>query len=250
MIDVWQACSPQVEPGALSGTLLRLVESQEDIATLALVSTLEEQAELERLLEESKPPLPDGCARLHYLLATPFRYPPLRHGSRFGTRFEPSLFYGSRRRETVLAEAAFYRFVFWFGMRVPPPNKLVTAHAMFSARYRTAQGLALHAAPFDAFRDVLASRSDYAVTQQLGRDMRAAGVEAFEFVSARDPAGGSNVALFSARALATTRPGNSSQWLCETDGERVAFVERGTPALSAWQLAVFLVEGVLPAPAG
>jgi hypothetical protein len=72
-----------------------MVESQQQIATSSLVDDLAEQALLEELIERSKPPLRSGTERLHYLLATPFRYPPLRHGSRFGGRFEPSLLYGA-----------------------------------------------------------------------------------------------------------------------------------------------------------
>jgi hypothetical protein len=82
--------------------LLRIVESQEQIAMLSLVDDLAEQAVLEDLLEQTKPPLPAGAERLHDLLSTPFRYPPLRHSSRFGQRFEPSLFYGVRRLPTLL----------------------------------------------------------------------------------------------------------------------------------------------------
>lgn len=57
-----------------------MVESQEQVATLQLVDTLEEQALLEELLESSKPPVPADAEPLHYLLKTPFRYPPLRWG--------------------------------------------------------------------------------------------------------------------------------------------------------------------------
>ena len=105
MTDLWAACRDVLRIEPLTGELLRMVESQEQIATLSLVDDLAEQAVLEDLLERAKPPLPVGTDGLHYLLATPFRYPPLRHGSRFGRRFEPGLFYGARRLPTLLAEA-------------------------------------------------------------------------------------------------------------------------------------------------
>ena len=44
------------------------------VSTLKLVDTLAEQALLEDILEESKPPVPPECRHLHYLLSTPFRY--------------------------------------------------------------------------------------------------------------------------------------------------------------------------------
>jgi hypothetical protein len=247
-MDIWAECRARVTPGPLAGTLLRIVESQHDVATLSLVSTLAEQAELERLLESSKPPLPPETAGLHYLLATPFRYPPLRHGSRFGARFEPALLYGSKRRATVLAEGAYYRFLFWYGMQTPPPNKLVTAHNLFSARYRAATGLMLQSPPFGEYRAALTAPDDYRSTQPLGSHMRAAGVHAFEFVSSRDPGGGLNVALFSPRALASRNPTNLTNWLCETDAQSVTFAQTGARDVLSFDLRTFCVDGKLPVP--
>ena len=245
----WDACLAGVPPVKLSGTLLRLVESQEQVATSQLVASLARQAVLESLLEATKPPLRKGSETLHYLLATPFRYPPLKHGSRFGTRSEPSLFYGSLQTRTVLAEAAYYRFVFWHGMATPPAGKLDTQHTLFGAAYRTAHGLQLQAPPFAEHRAALASPSDYRASQALGTAMRAAGVEAFEFVSARDPAGGLNVALFTPRAFARKEPVSQEAWLCELTGERVRFRAARGHELHEFPLARFLVAGRLPWPA-
>ena len=147
-------------------------------------------------MKPASPRLPKGTARLDYLLATPFRYPPLPHGSRFGGRHEPSLFYAARGVTTVLAESAYYRFVFWQGMREPPPVPLRTQHTLFGARLRARRGYALQLPPFATFREVLASRDDYGPTQQLGRALRDAGADAVEYVSARDAHGGLNVALY------------------------------------------------------
>lgn len=247
-MDIWDECRARAAPGPLAGTLLRIVESQHDVATLSLVSTLAEQAELERLLETSKPPLRPDTAGLHYLLATPFRYPPLRHGSRFGARFEPALLYGSKQRATVLAEGAYYRFLFWHGMSTPPPSKLVTAHSLFAARYRTKTGLLLQSPPFDEYRAVLTAPGDYRDTQTLGSRLRAEGVQAFEFVSARDPDGGVNVALFSPQALASRRPANLTNWLCETDAGAVTFAQAGAHSVHIFPLETFLIDGALPVP--
>lgn len=120
-MDIWQLCDGERQVRPLRGKLLRMVESQAQVATLQLVDNLAEQALLEELLESSKPPLPEAAEPLHYLLKTPFRYPPLRWGSRFGSVHEPSLFYAAQRLETAMAEAAYYRFVLWNGMAVPPP---------------------------------------------------------------------------------------------------------------------------------
>ncbi len=225
-----------------------MVESQEEIATRTLVDTLAEQAELERLLERTKPPRQDG-GELHYLLATPFRYPPLPHGSRFGTRFEPSLFYASIHRSALLAETAYYRFVFASGPARPFGVPLSTQHTAFSVRYRTEQGLRLEAEPFEVFSDALTSPVSYEETQALGGVLRVAGVEAFTYKSARDPEGGSNVALFSPLSLADRAPRQQWAWSCETTAEQVTLRRQAAHDVVQFSLDTFLVGGRLPTPA-
>ena len=271
MTDPWAACAAAAEPRRMGGEVLRLVESQEQVATSRLVATLAEQELLEAMLEASKPPRPARTAQLDYLLATPFRYPPLRHGSRFGGRHEPSLFYGARTLTTVLAESAYYRFVFWHGMTAPPAAKLDTQHTLFGVQWRTAHGLRLQAPPFDAHRAQLADPADRVADDQpqlqrdrqrrrqrrerqqqqhaLGTAMRAAGVEAFEFVSARDAAGGLNVALFTPKALTKKQPAWQEAWLCELTGVHVRFRAARGREMHDFPLAAFQVNGALPWPA-
>jgi hypothetical protein len=245
----WEACLADAKPVRLAGVLFRLVESQEQVATNQLVSSLERQAVLEELLEAIKPRLRKGTEHLHYLLATPFRYPPLKHGSRFGRRSEPSLFYGSLQVETVLAEAAYYRFVFWYGMARPPAGKLDTQHTLFGAEYLTDTGLRLQAPPFAQYRDALSSPSDYSASQALGASMRAAGIEAFEFTSARDPEGSINLALFTPRAFARKDPVSQEPWLGELTGDRVRFHAARGRDIHDFPLGMFQVDGKLPQPA-
>lgn len=91
----------------LKVNVIRLVESQEQVATTKLVETLEEQHQLESLLESTKPAQPEGAGHYHYLIWTPFRYPPLPYGSRFGNRAQHGIFYGSLDDKTALAECAY-----------------------------------------------------------------------------------------------------------------------------------------------
>ena len=121
-MDIWASVKQDISATVLSGELIRVVESQEQIASNQLVDSLEEQIQLEELLEQSKPNLKNTDNRLSYLLSTPFRYPPLIHGSRFGSRFEPSLFYASKQLVTAFSETAFYLFYFWQGMLHTPPT--------------------------------------------------------------------------------------------------------------------------------
>ena len=248
-MDIWRETEGERHIMPIAGTLLRMVESQEQIATNRLVDALDKQQMLEDLLEDTKPDYRPGTRHLHYLLATPFRYPPLRHGSRFGRRSEPALFYGALSLPTLLAESAYYRFVFWHGMAVPPARRLNTQHAVFEASYATPTGVRLQQAPFDRWESELSDRADYAVTQALGSAMRAAGVAAFEYRSARDPEHGTNVALYAPEALSQTRPGFSEQWLAETTGERVLYRSQSAALTYGFPLGLFVQDGRLPQPA-
>ena len=60
-MDIWQLCDGERQVRPLRGKLLRMVESQAQVATLQLVDNLAEQTLLEELLESSKPPLPSRC---------------------------------------------------------------------------------------------------------------------------------------------------------------------------------------------
>src|SRR3990167_11008373 len=95
-INIWKECNGETHMTSLSTTAWQLVEAQHKIATRKLVDSLDEQAILEELIDTSKPPVPTLYLNLHPLLRTAFRYPPLKHGSRFGTFVENSIWYGSR----------------------------------------------------------------------------------------------------------------------------------------------------------
>lgn len=249
-MSVWEACggARNIEP--ISGTLYRLVESQEQVATLSYVDTLEEQEMLEALLETAKPPYPEQEQNLHYLLKTPFRYPPLKWGSRFGRVFEPSIFYGGKGIATTLAESAYYRLVFWYSMEGDPVTaSLRSEHTLFSVDYAAKQGVRLYAGSFVDHLAVLKHPVDYTPCQHLGSAMRGAGVEAFEYASARDTQGGACVGLFTPEALAQHEPADVHAWLCVTSAAQVSFKRKDASGVYTYHLDDFLHHGVLPFPA-
>jgi hypothetical protein len=103
--SIWMRCEGDSRLTALQLVGWRVVESQHEVSTRKLVHTAAEQELLETLLERVKPPVTTGSRR-HYLLFTPFRYPPLRHGSRFGSRHELGIWYGAEQQRTAFAEVA------------------------------------------------------------------------------------------------------------------------------------------------
>lgn len=237
-------------PLHIEGILYRLVESQEQIATASLVDSSDEQELLEQMLDTSKPPYRHGTEQLDYLLSTPFRYPPLQHGSRFGKRTEPSIFYGALSQRTALTESAYYRLVFWHGMVEPPDRPLLTLHTLFTAAYSSDLGFQLQNPPWTPFRAILTDPRDYVPTQALGAEMREAGIEAFEYVSARCPNQGLNVGLFSPSALDSGSRSIIQQLACRTTGERVELSGKGTNFMhGTFLFEQFVINGILPTPA-
>jgi RES domain len=246
---IWTECAGDSEIRPLVLEALREVESQHQIATRKLVDTDAEQQVLEELIESVKPP-DVTRGRLHYLLFTPFRYPPLRHGSRFGTRAERGIWYGSESRATAFSEVSYYRLLFLEGTTAKLPAVEIDL-TVFRASIRTARGVDLSAAPFAAYVAILASPSSYDATQALGSAMRSAGVEAFRYVSARDLHGGINIAVFEPVVFGRRQPRSLETWRCTATRERVEMIrrdyfQRGSFAFPREQ---FLVDGVLPAPA-
>ena len=246
---IWTQCAGDSEIRPLRRAPWRAVEAQHQISTRKLVDSLEEQALLEELIDASKPPDPTR-ARLHFLLSTPFRYPPLRHGSRFGTRHERGLWYGSESQRTLFAEVAYYRLVFLEGTRADL-GTVTTSLTTFTVRARTERGIDLTTAPFDAYRVLIASPTDYAAAQALGFEMRQASVELFRYPSAREVAGGINVGIFAPSVFGAAKPGRLETWHCIAARERVELARRDyfESAQFTYPRGSFLVNGVLPAPA-
>ena len=247
---IWQACDGVSQFTDLTGSLYRLVESQGQVATLKYVDTLEEQALLEDMLESAKPPLPLDTLDYHYLLKTPFRYPPLRWGSRFGRAHEQGIFYAGCSIESTLVESAYYRFVFFCSMEgAIEKHNLRTEHSLFSASYRSAAGICLHKPPFNQYTAELTDRQNYQYTQRLGSDMRAAGVEVFEYQTARGQGNDYCVALFTPQAFVNKQPDELQSWSCEVGATEVLFKQHGESKIIRYDIDTFLHDGEFPMPA-
>lgn len=243
----WSKLAADITPTSLMGSLRRMVENQEQKVTLSLVDDLSEHQVLEAMLEESKPAVPRELLRLDYLLRTPWRYPPLPWGSRFGRRHEPGIFYGSLSHNALFAEAAYYRFVFLDGMATPFNDRVISQHTKFEATYRTGAGVDLTQPPFARRAKVLMHKSNYAACQALGAVLREHQIEAVVFQSARAVDRELNVALFAPRALRSRKHLNARRGLCETHPDRVMF--RFDAEVHSYGRQQFLENGVLPTPA-
>ncbi len=223
------------------------------ISTRKLVDSDAEQNVLEELLEASKPPLPPSgkSRRLHFLLTTPFRYPPLPNGSRFGTRSERGFFYAGEDVDTALAEVAYYRLVFVEGTAADLGS--LTFHwSLFQTQVEAARGVDLTRPPFSKYRERISSKGDYRDSQALGREMRDDGVQACRYFSARTIAPKANVVVFDPAAFGRRMPIREERWYCTLSSESVEFKRDDLlrTRTVTFPRAQFLVDGRLPRPAG
>lgn len=190
----------------------RVVETQEKAATRDITDNAEEQARLEQLLDEVKPPVPDDCEGLSYLLKTPFRYPPLKHGSRFGTPFERGIYYASIELKTAFAESAVYFWLFQSGpVDLGPLGQIRDHRTAISVRLSSQQSIQLESEGLEPYREQLADPSSWAFTQALGSSIRELGVEFISYPSARIEEG-TNVAVFSPTCFASPEPEQQQLW--------------------------------------
>jgi hypothetical protein len=219
--NIWTQCAGPSRFVPYSCEVWRVVEGQHVTSTRKLVDSSAEHDLLEWLIEEHKPRLPNECEGRHYLLSTPFRYPPLRYGSRFASRTERSLFYAAEEVTTALGETAFYRL--WFledsTADLAPLESDFTA---FRVKVKCEHSIDLTALPFSAFSTRLSSQNAFADAQALGKEMRGAGVEVFRYSSARQP-NGVCVGIFCCDAFASG-PMGEQHWRCFADRDSVEFV--------------------------
>jgi len=249
---IWTRYAARVDLQLLVARPWRVVEAQHVVATRKLVDSDAEQHLLEELIERAKPPVPPEpeFEGLHYLLSTPFRYPPLPYGSRFGTRAERGLWYGGEALRTAFAEAAYYRLVFLEGTEAELDPVVVDLSA-FRTRVRSERMVDLTREPFAAHEAEISSPVSYAASQVLGREMRAVGVEVARYRSARDRGGGANLVLFTPGAFAGRRPDSLQSWYCVATRSVVELSRRDLLARGAYRFPreQFEVDGAVPTPA-
>ena len=234
----------------LDAEVFRVAESQQKVATNTLVDTLDEQQILEEMLNLVKPHIPEDCESLDYLIYSPFRYPPLKHGSRFGKKTHPSIFYGSKTIFAAFAELAYYRFVYYDGMKIAPKKQQkVTQHTSFNIDVHTSQGVELDKPPFKKHISRLSDPARYGDSQKIGEEMREKGVEVFTYYSAR-AADEVNVGVFHCKAVQSTAPKALRHWSCITRDHNVTIrsLDDSWNNIS-FEREQFLVDGVLPSPA-
>ncbi len=232
----WTAGALSSEAFRLEGKVWRLVEAQHRVSTLKLVDTLDEQALLEDLIEETKPTIPQECRHLDYLLATPFRYGSVYpQGSRFRRAGRTrGVYYAAEQVATAVAEMAFYRLLFFADSPDTPWPSDAAEYTAFSAAIRTDKAIDLTKPPLSKDSARWTEFSDYEACQALADAAREAELHAIRYQSVRDPQKRANVAVLSCQVFAKPKPVDRQTWrirlsgsgvqaLCEFPRQRVGF---------------------------
>jgi len=233
-LTTWTPRALASEARAYAHALWRVVEAQHTASTMRLVDSLEEQAVLESVLEASKPPLPPALRKLHYLLATPFRYRPHR-GSRFRTVFQAGVWYGAEALRTALAEKSYWRLRFLLDSPGTPDLRPVP-HTAFQASVRSTTALDLTLAPLLGDRSTWTNRTSYEGTQALAATAREARIQIIRYESVRDPQHAACAAVLDPIVFGRGKPRSQETWFIAASRERVrcAKDERGG---ATWEFA-------------
>jgi hypothetical protein len=190
--------------------LWRAVEAQHRVSTMVLVDTLGEQALLERLLDQSKPAFSSASHQLHWLLFTPFRYPPLPSGSRFRGAADAGVFYGAESRQAACAELGYWRWRF-----LMDSPSLESIDPMQQTLFKTpVKGLTIDVRlpPLSEHRARWTDPRDYSFCQELARKARVDNIQIIRYESVRDPDAGGCAALLSPSAFAANSPTENQTW--------------------------------------
>jgi hypothetical protein len=229
-MTIWETCKGASQIDTINLEPWRVVEAEHILSARDLVDTLEEHDLLEELLESAKPPIEK---QKNYLIFTPFRYPPLKHGSRFGGIHEQSLWYGSIKLETAFTEVAYYQLKFFQDTKANL-GYIETDLTAFNTHIRTAKGIDLTRKPFINYHHQISNKNNYEYSHQIGSQMRHANIEAFIYHSARTLNPEKNIGIFTSKIFQQKKQQyifNQQTWKCisnKTDVEfsRMSFNEK------------------------
>lgn len=201
----------------------RGVEAQHVVSTMRLADTADEQDELERLLEQSKPAMPAMKKPKHYLLATPFRYRP-QHPSRFRRAGTLGVWYGAENLYAACAEVAYWRNRFILDSAALLKAELLTEHTFFQAKVEGVS-VDLMNEPWVAACKTWTHGSDYTATQAVAEAARDRGVQWICYESVRAP-GKRCAAVLDVEALDMAEESTPQTWHCKATKDSVMLINK------------------------
>jgi hypothetical protein len=212
--SIWTRAELSASAVPVEATAWRVVEAQHRISTMKLVDSMQEQAVLENLLDQTKPPVPQDCAHLDYLLFTPFRY---ASQNPYPSRFRPGgspdgVFYAAAAPQTAIAEITFYRLLFFAESPATPLPDNAEEFTAFAVPIRAARGVDLTRPPLNAHEKLWTQPQDYTQCHRLAAMARQDGFGVICYASVRDPHHRLNYAVLQPGAFAQAAPIARQTW--------------------------------------
>jgi hypothetical protein len=241
--NIWTPDALASSAISLNGRCWRVVEAQSKVSTMKLTDTLEEQESIERLVEETKYPVPADCKHLGYLLFTPFRYKPYPTDSRFRRAGSiEGVFYAAEVVETAVAEAVFHRLLFYSESPNTPWPANPGEYTAFAAEFATASALDLCRPPLVAARASWTHHTDYVACLALADVVRAAALEAIRYESVRDSHSRANLALLTCRVFTQNDVVNRQTWHFHFTNSGVRSIREAPSATIQFDRNAFAVD--------
>jgi RES domain len=221
----------------------RVVEAQSKVSTMKLTDTLEEQMLIERLVEETKYPVPADCKHLGYLLFTPFRYKPYPTDSRFRRAGSiEGVFYAAEVVDTAVAEAVFHRLLFYSESPNTPWPANPGEYTAFASEFATARAVDLRHPPLVAQRSSWTRLMDYTDCLDLADVIRAATLEVIRYESVRDPQSRANLALLTCRVFTQNDVVDRQTWHFHFTNSGVRSIREAPSATIQFDRNVFAAD--------
>jgi hypothetical protein len=218
--NTWTPGALRSSATKLSGKCWRVVEAQHQVSTMKVTDTLAEQRILEDLLEETKPPIPHGCAHLHFLLLTPFRY---SAKNPYGSRFRrpnalDGVFYAAEHPLTAMSETVFHRTLFYAESPATPWPANASEYTVFSSAFKSDRVTDIAKKPY-LENEGLYHFSDYSASQAFADATRASGFDIIRYRSIRDPQRLANLALLNCTVFTKSEPLERMSWKLHLDAQ-------------------------------
>jgi hypothetical protein len=197
--DIWTSAAVASSADQYDSTTYRFTSSDGKAAIQEVSNSARTVEIVEGILYQYRSRISVQSEKLHRMLATPFERTDLIRQTRFRGPQDPGVYYCAETVETAACEFSFHRLMH-FLKDSPELNRLESSIIQITCDVSTL-GVDIRFPPYSKYNRELQSKSDYSLTQKVGRSARAAGVGAVIYTSARGETSGACVALLNPSAF-------------------------------------------------
>lgn len=187
----------------------------------------------------------DNFNDLENFLLEPFKLPPLKYGSRFGSENEKGIFYASCDIITALYESVYYLFVFIKDSNMPLKPYFVTYNS-FSVGLKTSNNLDLTVSEWKNLKYKISDPSSWQYSQDIGKKAREADFDSISYYSSRKDSG-VNIAVLKDGVFLNKKPQDFIYWEGYINNDYITF-QSSPSQVRVFKKSDFMIEGNFPLP--